>query len=186
LKKSLIIIASALLVAVGAASHNRLRYDSSVFADAAPVGGPRTTQVEYPPCIKGVREDRCIQLYERGVRRNYQRWLAANGRSERVAARGPVTYRTCRGRSDDRCQQRAVGRQARNAKPTRAQQAQRRAAVRRAAARRATAVRRAPQRVAVARQTRPVVRNRTATVQRQRTPAQPPRPNPGGGGTPGI
>ena len=38
-KKSLIVIASALVLAVGAATTDRLRYDSSVFAD--PVG-PRS------------------------------------------------------------------------------------------------------------------------------------------------
>ena len=115
MRKSLAIIASALLLAVAAtATHDRLRYDSTVFADQRVTGAPRAVRVEYPPCIKGVREDRCIQLYERGVRRSYDRWLAAHGRSgERAASATPArprAYPRCRSRSDDRCQQRSVTR----------------------------------------------------------------------------
>lgn len=190
MKKSLIIIASALVLAVGAASTGRLRYDSTVFADSGqPVGGARTTRLEYPPCIKGVREDRCIQLYERGVRRSYQRWLAANGRpSVQTAAAGPArAYRPCRGRRDDNCQQQAhrtprTARAIRAARNLRAQQVQQRAAPqrivrqRRAIAAPQAAPNRAPQRVA-----RPI-RPAAATL-RPRTVA---RPAPGGGSTPGI
>ncbi len=178
MRKSLAIIASALLLAVAAATHDRLRYDSSVFADAAVAGVERAKRVEYPPCKKGVREDRCIQLYERGVKRSYSRWLAAHGRgAETAAAQGPArTYRPCRGRNDDRCQQRASTRRARAARqvqPSRAQQtqAQRRAATRRAQARARAATR------ATARQQAP--RQRQAT----RAPLQQRR---GGAGTPGI
>jgi hypothetical protein len=186
LRKSLAIIASALLLAVAAATHDRLRYDSSVFADAAVAGAERARQVEYPPCKKGVREDRCIQLYERGVKRSYQRWLASNGRGATpAAAAGPArTYRACRGRNDDRCQQRASTRQARGgrqARPvSRATAAQRRAATRRAAANRAQS--RAATR-ATARQQRaaPAPRQRAAT--RASAPAPQRR---SGSGTPGI
>jgi hypothetical protein len=173
LKKSLIIIASALLFAVGAASHHRLRYDSSVFADSASPSGARAVRVEYPPCIKGVREDRCIQLYERGVRRGYQRWLAANGRGPQVASRA---YPACRNRNDDRCQQRSARRQA-SVQQARA----------RPAKRSVTAARRAPQRVAALRTVRPsgpLTRSRPVTVQPRATPTRP-RPS-GGGNTPGI
>lgn len=126
MKKSLVIIASALLVAVGAANHDRLRYDSTVFADARTPSGARAVRVEYPPCIKGVREDRCIQLYERGMRRSYARWLAAHGRGDRLAAHAPArTYRACRGRNDDRCQQGAVRHRAQAARRAHHQRAQR-------------------------------------------------------------
>ena len=128
MRKSLIIIASALVLAVAAASTGRLRYDSTVFAEATgPSGGPRTTRVEYPPCVKGVREDSCIQLYERGVRRNYERWLIAHGRSPtRVAAVAPArSWRTCRGKRDDQCVQRGRvhGRVARHARVQQARHA---------------------------------------------------------------
>jgi len=171
MRKSLAIIASALLLAVAAASGgDRLRYDSSVFTDVRITGGAPARVVEYPPCVKGVREDRCIQLYERGVRRSYQRWLAAKGKGLTAAA--TRTYRPCRNRADDRCQQRTVARKARTATARN---------------------RRNPPRV-----TRPAPRKPTrATAQRPRTPvrttAQRPRtttpatrPRPGTGGTPGI
>jgi hypothetical protein len=183
MRKSLVVIASALLLAVAAtATHDRLRYDSSVFADSEVSGRP--TQVEYPPCVRGVREDRCVQLYERGVRRSYQRWLAAHGRGQQVADRAPAgrTYRACRSRSDDRCQQRArMARAGRPARTTRTQQAQRRPAQVRATRNTAAAARRPAQVRAATRQ--PVRVTTAAPRQRpaQRTPA-PRRP----GGTPGI
>lgn len=178
MRKSLAIIASALLLAVAATvSGDRLRYDSSVFADGQVSGGARPTRVEYPPCIRGVREDRCVQLYERGMRRSYQRWLAANGRGEQVAEGRPGrrAYRPCRSRGDDRCQQRArIARAGRPARPARPQQAQRRPA-----AVRTTARRPAPTRVA----TRQQVRVTPAAARPRPTPATP-RRRPGG--TPGI
>jgi hypothetical protein len=179
MRKSLIVIASALILAVAAATHDRLRYDSTVFTDVRITGGQRTAQVEYPPCVKGVREDRCIQLYERGVRRSYQRWLAQNGRGgQQVASAqgaGRRAYRACRGRGDDRCQQRAsVRRASRSARPARVQQAQRRA-IRRAQPAR-------PVR-AVARTTvRPQVQAVPRVQQRQRPGTRPSAPR----GTPGI
>ena len=216
MKKSLVIIASALLLAVAAAGSDRLRYDSSVFADTGgPGGGPRAVRVEYPPCVPGVREDRCIQLYERGVKRSYQRWLAAHGRGgEQVAARGPTrarAYPACRGRNDDRCEQRA-GRHARalrhargtrHARATRQGRAVRQAQavrqprqqqVNRAAAhtvtyRRPATVQPTPQRVVRhIQRTRTTTTNTTTTVQRQRQrPVPTPRrPSPPPVGTPGI
>ena len=185
MRKSLVVIASALLLAVAAtATHDRLRYDSSVFAGSEVSGRP--TQVEYPPCVRGVREDRCIQLYERGVRRSYQRWLAANGRGQQVAERAPAsrTYRACRSRSDDRCQQRARrARAGRPARTARAQQAQRRPAQVRAARTRNPAVaagRPAQPRTA----TRQPVRVTTASPRQRPTPRAPTPRRPGG--TPGI
>jgi hypothetical protein len=189
LRKSLAIIASALLLAVAAATHDRLRYDSSVFADAAVAGAEQAKRVEYPACIKGVREDRCIQLYERGVKRSYQRWLAGHGRggAQVAAAQGPQrVYPRCRGRNDDRCQQVRATRTAARARP-----AQRRAAARAAAARRAPAHSRAAQsraatRTAVRQQRRAApVRQRQATRSPATRSPAPTRPRPGGG-TPGI
>jgi len=195
MRKSLIIIASALIFAVAGATHERLRYDSTAFTDVRITGGsgqPAAAR-DYPPCVRGVREDRCIQLYERGVRRSYQRWLAERGRGgERVAEApraGQRSYRACRGRGDDRCRQTAT-RGARAARPARVQQAQRRAAVRRAAAARPARPARASHAV-VRQQTRvaprPAAVQRPAVVHRQRpgTPSSAPRPR-APGGTPGI
>ncbi len=184
MRKSLVIIASALFLAVAAATHDRLRYDSTVFVDPIVRGGAKVTRVEYPPCVRGVREDRCIQLYERGVRRSYQRWLASHGRGERVATAAPGSnrvYRACRGRGDDRCQQRAT--RARGTRHARAQ-VQRRSGTRATVQRRAQAARRPTQ-------TRTVVRvqNRAAPAQQRHRPGtrtSAPRPTRPGGGTPGI
>lgn len=182
MRKSLIVIASALILAVAAATHERLRYDSTVFAEATPDRrAPRAAQMDYPPCVRGVREDRCIQLYERGVRRSYERWLAENGRGSRVAEAprtGPRSYRPCRSRDDDRCQQRAGTSRvaARPAPANRRTQAHRAAAQSRAAAQRPavrTAARPAAPRVTVRRNEAPAA-TRPSNADRPR------------GGTPGI
>lgn len=221
MRKSLIIVASALLFAVGAAGVDRLRYDSTVFAGADRLSDSAKREVaEYPPCIRGVREDRCIQLYERGVRRSYQRWLAARGLGGRELARVPAggarSYRPCRGRGDDNCQQRSAARRvvrapvrtASRAHPVRTATARadqasasragtNRAGVSRAPIRRAQIRRAGPARVAVAARA-PVL---GATVQRPANPARvairaparivaprmaPARPRPTTDTTPGI
>ncbi len=192
MRKSLIVIASALIFAVAGATHERLRYDSAAFTDVRITGGsgqPAAAR-DYPPCVRGVREDRCIQLYERGVRRSYQRWLAERGQGgQQVAAApraGQRAYRACRGRGDDRCRQTASVRRARAARPARVQHARpaQRQAVRRAAAARPArparvtrAVVQAPARAAP----RPA-----AVQQRQRPGTRPVATHPRTGGTPGI
>lgn len=192
MRKSLIIIASALIFAVAGATHERLRYDSTAFTDVRITGGggsgQRAAQAEYPPCVRGVREDRCIQLYERGVRRSYQRWLVERGRGGQQLAQAPRAgqraYRACRGRGDDRCQQTASARRARAARPARVQHAQR-ASVRRAAAARPAR----PARVtrSAARVPARVATHPPLVTQRQRPGTRPTTPRPGsGGGTPGI
>ncbi|HEX8525690.1 hypothetical protein [Allosphingosinicella sp.] len=89
MRKSLIVVASALLLAVGASVPGgpKLSYDLSVFSRSGPAkdvvlsGGTKRddylraevqpqadpTRV-YRPCRPGPGDDRCIQLYERGVR----------------------------------------------------------------------------------------------------------------------
>lgn len=190
MRKSLAIIASALILAVaGTVSYERLRYDSTVFADTRVSGaGAQPTRVEYPPCVKGVREDRCIQLYERGMRRSYQRWLAQNGRGSQVAQATPSrrALRPCRSRGDDRCQQRARSASRVNA----------RAGVRTARAAPARRVQQAQRRPVAVRTTRPPVTRTAARTPIRATPVratpavrQRPVTNPGRtrpGGTPGI
>lgn len=117
MRKSLVFSAVALLLAVGAASTDRLRYDSSVFSGRGELTQTRPKVVrEYPPCIEGVREDRCIQLYERGVRRAYARWLADHGVTPGERHASARAYPPCRSRSDDRCQQRSARSRVRTAR----------------------------------------------------------------------
>jgi hypothetical protein len=190
MKKSLIVVSAALLLGIGAAGTERLRYDSSVFASGDRVSGGRHGVDDYPPCVRGVREDRCIQLYERGVRRSYAEWRARHGVRGRAAvpSRTVRAYPVCRSRADDNCIQRsAVRRAAHSAQPVRRAATRRpaRAAVRAAApvqrpARRAQQpvrrmVRQPVQRVQRAPQPRPVQR---------RAPHSHPRG--GGSNTPGI
>jgi hypothetical protein len=56
----------------------------------APTAGPLT----YRPCRPGPGDDRCIQLYERGVRAAYARWQRERGpeprRREVAAVGGPL------------------------------------------------------------------------------------------------
>uniref|UniRef100_UPI001408F73A hypothetical protein n=1 Tax=Sphingosinicella sp. YJ22 TaxID=1104780 RepID=UPI001408F73A len=117
MRKVLILGVVALLIAVGAASTHRLRYDSSVFTGRGELTQTRPRVVrEYPPCIKGVREDRCIQLYERGMRRAYARWLAEHGVTPRDRHAAARAYPPCRSRNDDRCQQRSARNRVRSAR----------------------------------------------------------------------
>ena len=53
---------------------------------------PEEVPVTYRPCRPGPGDDRCIQLYERGVRAAYARWLRAHDAREartEVALGGP-------------------------------------------------------------------------------------------------
>ena len=52
---------------------------------ANPIPGPLT----YRPCRPGPGDDRCIQLYEPGVRAAYARWQRDRGAPVRVAMGGP-------------------------------------------------------------------------------------------------
>jgi hypothetical protein len=176
MRKSLILGVVTLLLAVGAAGTHRLRYDSSVFTGRGELTQTRQREVrEYPPCIKGVREDRCIQLYERGMRRAYSRWLAEHGATPRDRHAAARAYPTCRSRSDDRCQQRSARnrvRIARAATPARTSrhghQQRTLARSRTAAARRATSPRRA-----VDRRASPVRAATRAPAQATPRPQQP-------------
>ena len=121
MRKSLIVAASALVFAVGAAadkSYPRLDYDFDML-DA--VGGPYeevaqpAPRATYRPCRPGPGDDRCIQLYERGVRLAYARWLSEGAEPGKplaeTAVGGPVEtragYPLCRrGSVEDRCIQR--------------------------------------------------------------------------------
>ncbi len=106
MKKPLILAASALFVLIGAAYPQgpKLAYADSVASDGD------TAPVRYRPCRRGRGDDRCIQLYERGVRLAYARWLRGKDDSEpetRLAQGGPYeprAGRAARGHAHhDRC-----------------------------------------------------------------------------------
>ena len=83
----LILAASAPLLLIGASypgDKPGAGYDEPDYAAEAPV--------TYRPCRPGPGDDRCIQLYERGVRVAYARWLRDHGvtdRPTRAAMGGP-------------------------------------------------------------------------------------------------
>lgn len=83
MRKSLIVVASALLFGVGAAdvSNPKLGYDDEVYAGLVHPDDlrPRPARHNYPACRPGRGDDRCIQLYERGVRERLARWNRPTG-----------------------------------------------------------------------------------------------------------
>ena len=69
----------------------------------APVGAiaPAPEAATFRPCRPGPGDDRCIQLYERGVRASYARWLRDRGIERaptQVAMGGPIEERAHRPR----------------------------------------------------------------------------------------
>ena len=91
--KVLVLALSAPLLLIGAAyPPDKPGAEVDYYADE-----PMTEIVEgpvtYRPCRPGPGDDRCIQLYERGVRASYARWLREHrdgGRETQVAMGGPV------------------------------------------------------------------------------------------------
>lgn len=82
----LILAASAPLLLIGAAYPDD---KSGAYPEAVPVDEAAVT---YRPCRPGPGDDRCIQLYERGVRPAYARWQRAHAAGDRrteVAMGGP-------------------------------------------------------------------------------------------------
>jgi hypothetical protein len=84
----LLIVASAPLLLVGATYPGDKpdpMSDERAYMDEAPV--------TYRPCRPGPGDDRCIQLYERGVRAAYASWLRdhdVQGERSEVAMGGPM------------------------------------------------------------------------------------------------
>ena len=101
MRKSLVLLSSALVLAVGAAvpeKKTELAYDPAVFTG---MGGPLVPAASaYPPCRPGRGDDRCIQLYERRVR-------DALPRRPRPAMGGPTDapYPACSRLITDECVQ---------------------------------------------------------------------------------
>ncbi len=90
MKKPLVLALLSGLVLVGAAYPEAPKPADATTAEA--------TATSYRACRRGdPGDDRCIQLYERGVRASYARWQAAHG-SERieVAAAEPRRERPAR------------------------------------------------------------------------------------------
>jgi hypothetical protein len=84
----LLILASAPLLLVGAAYPGDKpdpMSDDGAYMEEAPI--------TYRPCRPGPGDDRCIQLYERGVRSAYASWLRdhdVEGERSEVAMGGPM------------------------------------------------------------------------------------------------
>lgn len=95
MKKVLALAFTAPLLLIGAALPDTA-------ADLATAPAQATAApARYQPCRPGPGDDRCIQLYERGVRASYARWLRDNdatGRATQVAMGGPVEPRGTRTR----------------------------------------------------------------------------------------
>lgn len=69
--------------------------EKAELAPAGPVAAEQAAAaVTYRPCRPGAGDDRCIQLYERGVRASYARWLRDRGvaepRTQVAAVGGPA------------------------------------------------------------------------------------------------
>ena len=83
MKKRLLIAASALIFAVGAADKvaPELDFDEEVIAGMVDWEDlePRLATRNYPACRPGRGDDRCIQLYERGVRAALAEWDEPTG-----------------------------------------------------------------------------------------------------------
>jgi hypothetical protein len=76
MKKPLVLAGLSAFVLIGAAYPEapKLNYAAAVMAGTSEVTGPT-----YRPCRRDRRDDRCIQLYERGVRTAYAEWLRDRG-----------------------------------------------------------------------------------------------------------
>lgn len=113
MKKPPILLAAFLLASVGANAPKdgaRLSYDPGVGG----VGGPLETAAPaqpaasgYPPCRPGRGDDRCIQLYERGVRSAPPRTAAprASGPAMGGPIEGIAAYPHCSRLITDECVQ---------------------------------------------------------------------------------
>ncbi len=72
MKRPLILSVSAAFLLIGAAYPDQPKLGYSMDVAAA---DEADAPVRYRPCRPGPGDDRCIQLYERGVRLAYARWL---------------------------------------------------------------------------------------------------------------
>jgi len=82
MKKLPVLAISAPLLLIGAAHPDlAARHDPAAAHPVAATAGP----VTYRPCRPGAGDDRCIQLYERGVRASYARWLRERRGGEQIA-----------------------------------------------------------------------------------------------------
>jgi hypothetical protein len=98
---------SAPLLLIGAA-YPKVQKDEAVMVDEP--GYAAEAPVTYRPCRPGPGDDHCIQLYERGVRASYARWLRdhdPDAPRTQVAMGGPeepVAHRRHHGHHDStRC-----------------------------------------------------------------------------------
>ena len=101
MKRLPFLVLAAPLVLIGASYPDSSKPAGANEAVAAP-----PAPVTYRPCRPGPGDDRCIQLYERGVRAAYARWLRERGvdrpATEVAAVGGPHEPPVARPRRHDR------------------------------------------------------------------------------------
>jgi hypothetical protein len=89
MNRVLVLAVAAPLVMIGAADPKGTK-----LADGAETAATADAPITYRPCRPGPGDDRCIQLYERGVRASYARWLRDRGHgpapAQVAAVGGPV------------------------------------------------------------------------------------------------
>lgn len=89
MKRVLVLAFAAPFILIGAAYP-----ETAKLATGPETSDPAGAPVTYRPCRPGPGDDRCIQLYERGVRAAYARWLRDRGHAspptQVAAVGGPV------------------------------------------------------------------------------------------------
>ena len=91
--KVLILALSAPLLLIGAAYPDKKPGAPPEYYPEDVEAGVAAAPVTYRPCRPGPGDDNCIQLYERGVRTAYSRWLRdhdVGAPRTRVAMGGPI------------------------------------------------------------------------------------------------
>ena len=88
MNRLLVLALGAPMILIGAAYPEKIK---NIDAHPAPPLEQEAART-YPPCRPGAGDDRCIQLYERGVRAAYARWQREHGdaQASRVAMGGPM------------------------------------------------------------------------------------------------
>jgi len=84
MKKPVLLAALSAFVLIGAAYPAAPKLDYVIDLDGGGTAARPATQ--WRPC-RDRRDDRCIQLYERGVRASYAQWRHAHGETRLAAAR---------------------------------------------------------------------------------------------------
>jgi hypothetical protein len=91
MRKPIVLGVAAPMLLIGASYPMTVQNEAAMTANV-----PAAVIVSYPACRPGPGDDRCIQLYERGVRASYARWLRRH--------RGAITETPAMGGPDEAAQ----------------------------------------------------------------------------------